>query len=809
MQLFTEQFAKEKEVMNNNKSLLDKVRIGIEFEFLVNPNNFKSFDHLNQIDTQSIANVRKNLIIHFKHEFQDYLSQGFSVVDKWKYHSTMDPTQFRFETDRSITPDEKDKYDFGVELVTPALTYSQQIEITSRILKYMNDVGGYTNSSCGLHINLSNIDNRKPNFWVLFSFYDEQFYQVNFRKIKFNQENQYQMNMFTKQISKSMKTLLQNNRTWGIDKSLHPRKIIIQDNLQKIVDGIILNINEDILYQSLNKYTSAHLKNFVTNDDKQPNQQRIPGIEFRLLGNEYTNLKHTIKQIYYLQSQYQISCYLPKDQVNVQKDKYNKLVMKTINRMNEIDMVSTIKDKNYYFIITPLYDNNQPYSFSINDKNAIVYNNKIQNPEMPEKKLPTIIRIKKENTIHYVHLKNDLSLHSIETENTLDNSKYEIIYNPEIFSIDGIVNYDFENKIYTKIFFYDLQKKIRIKETFSIPHNSIIKSEHFDIDGNLTSISETIYDKNKNYLYYLITDINNFEIRQNLITTELFNKSVEILSPDINSKSRELFYLINGIPVIYNYRNFHVQAIKFALDHNLGIKITPEEIEYNYESSSYDTFITIRFLYMQDFILFIVKKDYYFYRYIIYKDPDINVYYILDEIEFSLENSELRDLLTKSYGSISKFLSYNPNKYIVEDFKLLQSNPKLLDGEYIGTIFVYSNPQFIYDSYRVSDYTKAIIFPPRTDSHIKLDDLNFDNIIDKNVKELVQPLMSKGSTIYEQFLSPFSRSYMISKIFYQTGELRKIIVRSEYEMNKYEVIVDINFSRDGKYNIKKKVGGND
>jgi hypothetical protein len=107
------------------------------------------------------------------------------------------------------------------------------------------------------------------------------------------------------------------------------------------------------------------------------------------------------------------------------------------------------------------------------------------------------------------------------------------------------------------------------------------------------------------------------------------------------------------------------------LDHNLGIKITPEEIEYNYESSSYDTFITIRFLYMQDFILFIVKKDYYFYRYIIYKDPDINVYYILDEIEFSLENSELRDLLTKSYGSISKFLSYNPNKYIVEDFKLL------------------------------------------------------------------------------------------------------------------------------------------
>jgi hypothetical protein len=77
------------------------------------------------------------------------------------------------------------------------------------------------------------------------------------------------------------------------------------------------------------------------------------------------------------------------------------------------------------------------------------------------------------------------------------------------------------------------------------------------------------------------------------------------------------------------------------------------------------------------------------------------------------------------------------------------------------------------------------------------------------VKELVQPLMSKGSTIYEQFLSPFSRSYMISKIFYQTGELRKIIVRSEYEMNKYEVIVDINFSRDGKYNIKKKVGGND
>lgn len=797
MQLFTEQFAEEKKVMNNNKSLLDKIRIGLEFEFIVDPNKFKSFNHLGQIDISSKTDVRKNLVLHFNHEFQDYLSNGFSVVDQWKYHSTTDPTQFRFEIDSSVKPDifNKDGYDFGVELVTPALTYSQQLEITDRILKYMEDVGGYTNSTCGLHINLSNIDHRDVNFWVLFSFYDEQFYQVNFRKIKFNQVNKYQMNMFTDQVSNSMKNLLQITKTWGVDKSLRPRKLIIQDNLQKMITELISNINNEILYKSINKYTSAHTKIFTDNTDNRTNLQKIPGIEFRLLGNEYTNLKYTMKQIYYLQSQYQISCYLPEDQMKVQKDKYNKLVMKTINRMNEIDMVSTIKDKNYYFIITP-------YDISINDKNTIIDRNKIKNIEEPEKKLPSVIKIKKENTIHYIYLRNDLSLKSIETENILDNSKYEIIYNPETFSVDGIVNYDISKGIYTKIFFYGDRKTINVKETFSMSHGSIIKSERFTPKGELSSKSETIYDKEKNYLYYLITDTKNFEINQNLVTTEFFNKIEEIL---LLNMSNELFPLITTIPIIYTYKKILMQSVKFALNHGLGIKITPEGIEYNYESSSYNTFVAIRFINLFEFVKLIIKKDDYFYHYYLFKDSDTNVYYLLNEIESILDGTENFESLTHSFNNISMFLEYSPDKYVKEDFKLLLSSLHVPEGEYVGPIFVYSNPQFVYDIYRVSDYTKIILLPPRTFIHIKLDELNFDDIVNKNLEELLQPLMDKGITIYEQFLSPFSRSYMISKIFYQTRELREIIVRSQYEMSKYEVIVDVNFSKDGKYNIKKKV----
>jgi len=109
--------------MGNNKSLLNKINIGLEFEFMVDPTKFKVEKYLPEISS-SIKNNREIIVKYFKEQFSDYLTNNFKLKSEWKYHSTDDPTYFRFETDASLKREEEDRIDkFGVELVTPVLTF--------------------------------------------------------------------------------------------------------------------------------------------------------------------------------------------------------------------------------------------------------------------------------------------------------------------------------------------------------------------------------------------------------------------------------------------------------------------------------------------------------------------------------------------------------------------------------------------------------------------------------------------------------------------------------------------------------------
>ena len=61
---------------------------------------------------------------------------------------------YRIETDSSLSdPDEPG--DAGLEFVSPPLTIPEMLEDIKKVAEWANRVGAYTNSSTGLHMNVS------------------------------------------------------------------------------------------------------------------------------------------------------------------------------------------------------------------------------------------------------------------------------------------------------------------------------------------------------------------------------------------------------------------------------------------------------------------------------------------------------------------------------------------------------------------------------------------------------------------------------------------------------------------------------
>lgn len=142
-------------------------RIGIEFEFIFNihklsPNEIKDIN--NNVDFSNIEQTfsrmqavlyskeRIKKIEQMKAKYQYFLNKKISYLfgnsNEWQVIS-----------DLSVHPNDmfEAENEIGVEVVTPILTIEQTFKIIPQFFKLI-DYCGYTNDSCGLHVNISHSD---------------------------------------------------------------------------------------------------------------------------------------------------------------------------------------------------------------------------------------------------------------------------------------------------------------------------------------------------------------------------------------------------------------------------------------------------------------------------------------------------------------------------------------------------------------------------------------------------------------------------------------------------------------------------
>ena len=55
--------------------------------------------------------------------------------------------------------------DYSVELVSPILTYYEDINTVQELVRRLRKAGGFTNSSCGIHVHLDGVDHTPRSIW--------------------------------------------------------------------------------------------------------------------------------------------------------------------------------------------------------------------------------------------------------------------------------------------------------------------------------------------------------------------------------------------------------------------------------------------------------------------------------------------------------------------------------------------------------------------------------------------------------------------------------------------------------------------
>lgn len=125
----------------------------------------------------------------------DLLSAIQYVADKIEYdldisidvgtgHHSVDRTgeNFILETDGSL--DDTDEEILGLEFITPPLPLEETLQLTEKFMDWANDYECYTNSDCGLHMNISveGVDNSKLDYVKLALFVGENYVLEQFSR---------------------------------------------------------------------------------------------------------------------------------------------------------------------------------------------------------------------------------------------------------------------------------------------------------------------------------------------------------------------------------------------------------------------------------------------------------------------------------------------------------------------------------------------------------------------------------------------------------------------------------------------------
>lgn len=790
MQILKEQFAEEKKVMGNNKSLLNKINIGLEFEFMVDPTKFKVEKYLPEISS-SIKNNREIIVKYFKEQFSDYLTNNFKLKSEWKYHSTDDPTYFRFETDASLKREEEDRIDkFGVELVTPVLTFQQQIDVTTRILKFINDIGGYVNSSCGFHINLSNIDNLSTNYPLLFSFYDESFYQVNFRKLKVNDTNKYQFPMFTQQLALAMNEILKNINMWGIEReTINPIKLFYTPIISSLSNNILDILDENLIILSKSKYASAHQKVFTKGKEEQ-NEIKIPGIEFRIVGNEYSDIKKLIKQIYYISSQYQISCYEPEEQKKLSTKKYAKILTRIVKNSEKIKIIDSLKDKNYLIIFDPANNKNNTPNWYINDKNVKIEETTI----VSHTKIPTLITIKNNNTNYYIYLSDKLSLNIISYANSEFNFSVDKYYDDKTLTMIKRITTKYKEDIYDEVLL-DIKGNIISQGTYEYTTHRVIFKKSFTRSPDNPDIIKRIKDKGGNDALLTLEYNNHGSIESEKFTPELYRKVKDLLFND--KDFNKLMYTGQ----LWETKDIVLQLFEYFQRKNLSLV-------YDTNKSNLNTYPTDKSPLLIDFygdstiIKTYINKNYSKEYAIKIKTGWEGEYYIYQIMAFIKKDS---------YFTVNIFENYNDINRIMNEDSIIREDIKSFKNIYTGipiTIYRYPEHPSIWSTSQlernINPTTKLYSNNlKKLGASFKQPKIGYiiENIFNSIHTGNIKNVTDNETLLYNRFISPFNKDYMISHIFYPNGKLKRIVVRKQHGNSPFEVVLDKN--EQGKYKITR------
>ena len=194
--------------------------------------------------------------------------------------SLNDPTKFKILTDSSIGSYLWEDYEYiPLEVVTPALPYKDQMIFQENFIKFMrkNSHKIEVNDTTGLHVNISynNISTDELDYSVIQLFLDEEYYKQNFRLLDTDEEAYFQENVLNKLDFISI--LFSQDQITEINYM--PPKLEID---YKKFNLILEQFNKEVYREILNKNRTFHYKHYQ--------------IEFRILGNKYTEWESTWKK---------------------------------------------------------------------------------------------------------------------------------------------------------------------------------------------------------------------------------------------------------------------------------------------------------------------------------------------------------------------------------------------------------------------------------------------------------------------------------------------------------------------------------
>ena len=245
-------------------------------------------------------NLYKELQTKFKNKY------GYKTLYSTSYNGTergnnwMD--KVRFEPDFSIegkgTP---------IEIITPPLPYDEQLLCLTRVLEFMKENNIVVNSTCGCHVNISvdGFSQSDIDYNILFYLYRDENFRIKFRgkpdevgyKYSIDQQEQLFDKKRIKNIWKRIRKIPRNNKQL----------------IQKI-NKFYYEINSSMYDISLyTKYNCVH------------NHKSY--LEFRTIGNNYTNIKVLKRYIEIMAKQYLFSLLKPQFLVSKQKQRSFKYII--------------------------------------------------------------------------------------------------------------------------------------------------------------------------------------------------------------------------------------------------------------------------------------------------------------------------------------------------------------------------------------------------------------------------------------------------------------------------------------------------